>query len=71
MTFDEDDCSENNRIATVFAGPMVKPGSYARRIDHYSVLRTLTDMFGLPAIGRAADAQSIADIWKGAPAPKR
>ena len=41
------------------------------RAEAQRVLRTLTDMFGLPAIGRAADAQAIADIWKSAPPPKR
>ena len=71
LTFDEDDGSEGNRIATIFAGPMVKQGAYARRIDHYSVLRTLTEMFGLPAIGRAAAAQPITDVWKSAPAAAR
>ena len=71
LTFDEDDGSEGNRIATVFVGPMVKQGSYARRIDHYSVLRTLTDMFGLPALGRAAEAQPITEVWKCAPAAAR
>lgn len=71
LTFDEDDDSEGNRIATVFVGPMVKQGTYARRIDHYSVLRTLTEMFGLPAIGRAAAAQPIIDVWKSAPAAAR
>ena len=67
LTFDEDDGSEGNRIATLFVGPMVKPGSYARRIDHYSVLRTLTAMYGLPAPGRAAEAQAITDVWVAAP----
>jgi len=71
LTFDEDNGSEGNRIATVFVGPMVKAGSYAQRIDHYSVLRTLTDMFGLPAIGRAAEAQPITGVWKNAPAAAR
>jgi hypothetical protein len=63
LTFDEDDDSEKNRIATIFIGPMVKQGVYARRIDHYSVLRTLLDMFGLPPLGRAADVQPIDDVW--------
>jgi acid phosphatase len=71
LTFDEDDGGENNRIATVFVGPMVRQGSYAQRIDHYSILRTLTDMFGLPAPGRAAEAQPVTDVWKNALAPKR
>jgi acid phosphatase len=64
LTFDEDDGSENNRIATIFVGPMVKPGAYSQRIDHYNVLRTLTDLYGLPAPGRAATAQPITGIWR-------
>ena len=71
LTFDEDDDSENNRIATIFAGPMVKQGVYARRIDHYSVLRTLLDMYGLPPLGRAADTQPIGEIWKSPAAAAR
>ena len=71
LTFDEDDGRENNRIATIFVGPMVKQGVYAQRIDHYSVLRTLLDMYGLPPLGRAADAQPIGDIWNSAPAGAR
>ncbi|NBR27568.1 MAG: acid phosphatase [Betaproteobacteria bacterium] len=70
LTFDEDDGSEGNRIATVFVGPMVRQGSYAQRIDHYSVLRTLTDLFGLPAIGYAAKAQPITGVWKIVPAAR-
>lgn len=70
LTFDEDDGSEGNRIATVFVGPMVRQGSYAQRIDHYSVLRTLTDLFGLPAIGYAAKAQPITGVWKSVPAAR-
>lgn len=70
LTFDEDDGSEGNRIATVFVGPMVRQGSYAQRIDHYSVLRTLTDLFGLPAIGYAAKTQPITGVWKIVPAAR-
>jgi acid phosphatase len=47
VTFDEDDGSQGNRIPTIFAGPMVRPGQYDQMIDHYSVLRTLEDMYGL------------------------
>ena len=36
-----------NPIATVLAGPMVTPGRYPGRIDHYSLLRTIEDMYGL------------------------
>ncbi len=66
LTFDEDDGSEGNRIATIFVGPMVKPGRYDRRINHYGVLRTLLDLYGLPAagMGAAATAEPITDIWQ-------
>lgn len=66
LTFDEDDGSEDNRIATIFAGPMVKPGRYDRRTDHYGVLRTLLDLYGLPAagLGAAATAEALTDIWQ-------
>jgi len=48
VTWDEDDGSANNRVATLFIGPMVKPGSSAQPISHYSVLRTIEESYGLP-----------------------
>ena len=63
VTFDEDDRSASNQIPTLFAGPMVKPGSYGERITHYSVLRTVEDMYGLPCVGAACTASPIADVW--------
>ena len=66
VTWDEDDDLEGNRIATIFAGPMVKHGVYARRIDHYSVLRTLLDMYGLPPLGASAKAATIDYVWGSA-----
>ena len=67
VTWDEDDGSENNRIATIFIGPMVRKGVYAQRIDHYGVLRTILEMYSLPPLGRSADAQTIDGIWNRAP----
>ncbi len=63
VTWDEDDGSGENRIPTLFIGPMVRPGKYAYRIDHYNVLRTLEEMYGLPPLGTAADAEAIRGIW--------
>jgi hypothetical protein len=63
VTFDEDDSSGGNRIATIFAGPMVTTGAYAQHITHYSVLRTLEDMYGLPCLGGACSATPIVDVW--------
>jgi hypothetical protein len=67
VTFDEDD-SGDNQIPTFFCGPMVQPGSYPDVINHYNVLRTVEDFYGLPPSGAAAQAVPITDIWKGAPA---
>ncbi len=63
VTFDEGHGTSANRIPTIFVGPMVRPGAYGQRIDHYRVLRTLEDMYGLPALGGAATANAIAGIW--------
>ena len=68
VTWDEDDGSAGNQIATIFVGPMVKQGVYAQRIDHYTVLRAILDMYGLPLLGRSANAASIDYIWAAPPA---
>jgi acid phosphatase len=53
-----------NSLPTFFVGPMVKTGRYAERIDHYRVLRTLEDMYGLKPTGKAAQVEPITDVWK-------
>jgi acid phosphatase len=63
VTFDEDDNSANNQIATVISGAHVKPGSYNEPISHYNVLSTVEQMYGLPPTGLAANAPAINDIW--------
>jgi hypothetical protein len=64
VTFDEDDGDTGNSIATVFYGGPVRPGRYTERIDHFSVLRTLADMYGLGYAGAAAAAHPITDVWR-------
>ena len=59
VTWDEDDFTPTNRIPTIFVGPMVKPGTYDERIDHYDVLRTVEEMYGLPHAGAAEKAKPI------------
>lgn len=63
VTWDEDDGSEDNHIPTLFVGPMVKAGRYAEHIDHYTVLRTLEEMYELAPLGKSANAEPITDIW--------
>lgn len=64
VTWDEDDGSANNRVATLFIGSMVKPGGNAQRINHYSILRTLTAMYGLPHLGESAQAEPVSGVWQ-------
>ncbi|MBK9161875.1 MAG: acid phosphatase [Nitrosomonadales bacterium] len=64
LTWDEDNYKERNRIVTIMVGPMVKAGRSNQPIDHYNVLRTLLDFYGLPALGYSRDAEPIRDIWR-------
>jgi hypothetical protein len=64
VTFDEDDFTPANHIPTIFVGQMVKPGQYSETINHYNVLRTIEAMYGLSALGNAAQAQPITDVWQ-------
>lgn len=63
VTFDEDSGTSANTIATVLDGQMVMPGEYNQRVDHYSILRTIEDMYALPTLGKAADAAPMRGIW--------
>lgn len=63
VTFDEDNGTAANHIPTVFTGPMVRPSDVVERIDHYTILRTLEDMYGLTPLGAAAASPVITDIW--------
>ena len=65
MTFDEDDGSQGNRIATIFVGPMVVPGQYVESVNHFNLLRTLEDMYNLPYAGVSGNYQPITGIWTG------
>jgi acid phosphatase len=63
VTFDEDNGTNANHIPTLFVGPMVHPGDVAERIDHYAILRTVEDMYGLAPLAEAATTPPITGIW--------
>ncbi len=65
VTYDEDDFSPVNQIPTVFYGAGVKPGAYPETVNHYNLLRTVEDAYGLTHAGNAATAAPITDIWSG------
>ena len=66
VTFDEDD---GHRRPTTsrrsWWARWSRPAPSAQRIDHYGVLRTLEDMYGLAPIGSAAGAKPLTGIWTG------
>ncbi|MFF2923483.1 alkaline phosphatase family protein [Streptomyces celluloflavus] len=64
ITFDEDEGTTDNTIPTVLYGQPITPGSTSSTTyDHYSLLRTIEDMYALPHAGNAASATDITGIW--------
>lgn len=64
LTWDEDGGASGNVIPTVFVGANVKAGTTSSQaFNHYGLLRTLEDMYGLPAAGNAASAAPITGVW--------
>ena len=59
LTFDEDDFTKQNHILTLFAGPMIKPGEYAEKINHYNLYRTIEAIYGA---SNNSD-MVIRDVW--------
>ena len=64
LTWDEDDGSANNHIATFMIGPMVKRGSSVQRVNHYNFLRTISEMYGLPNLNESAHVKPIVGVWQ-------
>jgi phosphatidylinositol-3-phosphatase len=64
VTWDEDDGFHSNHIATIFVGQQVKPGRYRVPINHYNVLRTIEQAYGLPYRGQAATHYPITSVWR-------
>lgn len=68
VTFDESadqSADADNHIYTVFLGPMVKQRDVPDNYNHYNVLRTVEENFGLCALGNGdASARPIVDIWR-------
>jgi len=74
VTFDEGKSTQGDgnghqfagggNIAFFALGPQVHPGIYDAANDHYGLLRTLEDGYGLASyLGGAADAAPIDEIW--------
>jgi hypothetical protein len=64
VTFDEDDNDQGNRIPTYVVGQPVAPGVYDTNVNHYNLLRTMADAYGLSPMGASTTANPILDIWQ-------
>ena len=66
VTWDEASPDDGtNPIATIFVGPMVKAGVRSKQhVDHYAVLRTIENAFGIPCTANACKRVPISGIWK-------
>ncbi|CAM2871037.1 alkaline phosphatase family protein [Paenibacillus sediminis] len=63
LTWDEDDMSSNNKIPTVIVGANLKNGVYNTKTNHFTILRTIEEIYGLNFLGKSKNAQPLR-IWK-------
>ncbi len=63
VTYDEDDFTTVNKIATVIYGAKVAVGTNTQIINHYSVLRTIEDAFNIPTHAGAASTATAISCW--------
>jgi hypothetical protein len=67
VIFDEGTTNEGGggRVTALALGSAVRPGAvFARATNHYGLLRTIEDAWGLPRLGRAATSTPIQGIWR-------
>lgn len=64
VTWDEDDGTEDNHIMTLLTGAHLRPGKYAGRYDHYSLLRLLEDLHHARHTGNSAHAAALQGMWR-------
>ncbi len=67
VVFDEGltDVGGGGETLALALGPTVRPGSkYAPVLNHYGLLRTIEDAWGLRRLGLSAHARPITGIWK-------
>lgn len=67
ITFDEGRTSDRGggHIATLVVGTAVRPHAvFTRPTNHYGLLRTIEDAWGLPRLGASAHAAPVTGIWR-------
>jgi hypothetical protein len=67
VVFDEGTSDEGGggHVFALAAGPTVRPGStFAAVTNHYGLLRTIEDAWGLPRLGLSARGRPVGGIWR-------
>ena len=67
VVFDEgtSDRGGGGRVEALALGPTVRRGSrFAKATNHYGLLRTIEDAWGLPRLGHSAQVRPITGIWR-------
>lgn len=64
ITWDEGKAQGDNKIATFVIAKTVTPG-YRSNVahNHYSLLHTIEELFGLPCLGQACNANTLAEFF--------
>jgi phosphatidylinositol-3-phosphatase len=62
LTWDEDDGSAQNRVATLVISPKLKQQRSANPYTHYSLLATIEDRLGVGRLGAAAGSAPMDDL---------
>ncbi len=64
ITWDESGYDLTNHIPTLLIGPMIAPGTYAQRADHFDVLHTIETIFGLRCLAKECAARDLSGMWR-------
>jgi hypothetical protein len=64
VVWDEGDGGDANRVPLIVASPRIAGRTVSGAYDHYSLLATLEDLFGLPRLGAAAAARSLVEVLR-------
>lgn len=66
ITFDEDRGDLDNYVATVVVSERAVRGAASERpYTHYSLLRTVQELLGLPCLAESCDAEPMSDLIEG------
>jgi hypothetical protein len=72
VTFDEAESRQENHVPLVAVGPAIRPGTtYPDNANHYALLRTLEDNWGLGCLARACRSSNLGGLFTphASPAP--